>query len=275
MLYYPEAKSSCLKQQQFAYLKIELVDHELKIRLNRPDKKNALNHTLMRELAYALSMAHNDPEIWLVRISAEGNVFCAGADLKTFAGEPDEPTNSAIRPDEGHVLIGDLFKNILKPWIAQVEGPIYAGGFLITGGCQFVVVADHLQFSLPEVQRGIFPFQVMATLLKRTKPMDVLRLCILGNEINAHQALQLGLVTDVVPASDVSTRADQLATTIKRGSPSAIRAGLKAFSELEELAPHEQHFYLREQLSQLLESADAKEGIAAFREKRPPKWSGQ
>jgi enoyl-CoA hydratase/carnithine racemase len=275
MLYYPEAKASCLKQHRFAYLKIELVDHELKIRLNRPDKKNALNHTLMREMAYALSIAYNDSEVWLIRISAEGDVFCAGADLKTFTGEPDEPNNSSIRPYEGHVLIGELFKNVLKPCIAQVEGPIYAGGFLITGSCQFVVVADHLRFSLPEVQRGIFPFQVMATLLKRAKPMDVLRFCILGEEIDVHQALQLGLITDIVPAYEVSARADRLADQIKKGSPSAIRAGLKAYVELEKLAPHEQHFYLREQLTQLLESTDAKEGIAAFREKRAPKWSRQ
>ena len=275
MLYYPEAKVSCLEQQQFAYLRVSLVDHELKIRLNRPDKKNALNNTLMRELAYALSIAHNDSRVWLISISAEGDVFCAGADLRTFSGEPDEPNSSTIRPYEGHVLLGDLFKNVYKPCIAQVEAPVYAGGFLILGGCQFVVAADHLRFSLPEVHRGIFPFQVMASLLKKCSPMNVLRFCVLGEEIGAYEAKSLGLISDVVPALEVTQTSESLASAIKKGSPTAIRAGLKAFAELEELAPREQHVFLRNQLSSLLETVDAKEGIAAFREKRSPRWSGQ
>lgn len=275
MLFYPEAKLSCLETQRFAFLDVSFDEHLLTLTLNRPEKKNAMNNTLMRELAYALSIAHNDANVWMILLKANGDVFCAGADLRTFAGEPDEPNDSTVREYGGEVLLGELFRQLNRPCIAQVEGPVLAGGFLLLGGSHFVVAADDIQFSLPEVRRGIFPMQVMAALMSQASPADVLRFCLLGEPISAEEAKRMGIISHAVHRTRIDEEVAKIISALKLASPTATRAGLQAFADLQRIQPAEQHNYLRSELGRLLRTADAKEGIAAFREKRQPKWTGK
>jgi enoyl-CoA hydratase/carnithine racemase len=104
-----------------------------------------------------LSYARNNKDVWAVVIKANGDTFCAGADLKSFAGDGAENISSIPEPD-GEVLLGEVFNLVHKPCIAQVQGNVLAGAFLLVCGCQFVVSVTAATYSLPEVKRGHFRF---------------------------------------------------------------------------------------------------------------------
>lgn len=263
------------KEQSFAYLIVEENDHVLSITLNRPDKRNAFHMPLGNELAYALAYAHYTNDIWAVVLKANGPVFCAGADLKAFGGADTTEKPSTIPMPKDMVKLGDEFNGLHKPCIAQVHADVYAGGFLMIGGCTHVIAAETAKFGLPEVKRGIWPFQVMATLEPLMSSRQLLDLCIRAKTIGAAEAKQIGLVSDVVKAEELESSVQQLISDIKEQSPTAIRLGLKAFQEMKNLKADDKHKYLHGMLMQCLSSKDTAEGLAAFKEKRKAVWKGE
>ena len=254
----------------FRYLLTSLNDHVLTITLNRPEKKNALNPPMLAELAFAFSYAHNAADVWLIVLAASGDTFCAGMDLKSLSSGNTEET-TVPEPSEP-VRLGDLMANLHKPCIARVQGAVYAGGFLLIGGSTYVVTAESATFSLPEVKRGLFPFQVMAILLDIMPARTALDLCLRARTLSATEALAIGLVTSVVPVTDIDNAITNLTNELKQFSPTAIKAGLQACQQLKHLPSDEQQVFLYEQFVQLQQTPDAKEGMAAFLEKREPKW---
>jgi len=262
-----------IKQQTFAHLIVEEKDHLLTLTLNRPEKKNALNPVLFRELAYALSYAKQSREVWAVVIAAKGDVFCAGADLKAFSGTIETTTSTVPEPN-GEVVIGNVFNGLHKPCIAEVHAPVYAGGFLIVCGCSHVIAASTATFALPEVKRGLYPFQVMQSLLQIMPPRTVLDLCIRAKTLSATDAEKIGLVSKVVEQSNLNAEVKSLVDEIFQFSPSAIRLGLEAFDNLKNIPAAEAHSYLKQMLGECIQTEDAAEGMSAFIEKRKPVWRG-
>jgi enoyl-CoA hydratase/carnithine racemase len=262
-------------QAKLVYLQANEKDHVLEIRLNRPDKRNAFDPVLVRELAWALSYAHHQKNVWVVVLAANGPVFCAGADLKAFAGmgTPDPGSEAPQLPAD--TPIGDLFRHLHKPCIARVHGDVLAGGFLLIGGCTHVLAAETARFGLPEVRRGIWPMQVMATLAELMPARELLDWCMRGLLLDARQAQAKGLVTQVCPAEELDAALDALLQDLLAQSPSAIRLGLQAWDNLRRIEPAGQHRFLQGMLAQVLQTADAREGLAAFREKRDPVWTGE
>ena len=272
---YTKDQTQNIHQQQFAYLLVEEKDHVLHLTLNRPQQRNALNEVIVRELAFALSYAHHNHAIWLVTLSANGNVFCAGADLKTFMGQKDTTSGSTIPEEPQKIILGDLFNGLHKPCIAKVAKPVYAGGFLLLGGCTHVVAATSSTFTLSEVKRGIWPFQVMASLLKVMPERKALDWCIQGKTRAAQEAYEAGLVTHLVDDEGLDSTVEALVQTIAKNSPTAIRLGLKAVEAMKSIPEAEQHKFLHQRLMEVIQTSDAQEGITAFREKRQPTWTGQ
>ena len=269
---YTADQTTNLPSISFRYLLTSLKDHVFTITLNRPEKKNALNKTLLNELAFALAYAHYTPEVWLVVLGAAGDTFCAGMDLKSLSSGEQEVTS--IPEPNGPVRLGELMTKLHKPCIARVQGSVYAGGFLLIGGCTHVVAAESATFSLPEVKRGLFPFQVMASLLEIMPARTVLDLCLRARTLLAQNALEVGLVTAVVPALELDSAIDDLINELKAFSPTAMQFGLRAYQQLKSLPLNQRQAFLHEQFQLIQQTADAKEGMAAFLEKRPPKWSG-
>jgi enoyl-CoA hydratase/carnithine racemase len=268
---YTKEQTQDLKKQTFAHLLIEEKNHLLTITLNRPEKKNAINPVLAKEIAYAINYAHYNSDVWVVVLEANGDVFCAGGDLKAFLGQAEE-TISTIQEPQGEVVLGDLFNGLHKPCIAKVKAPVYAGGFLLICGCTYVYAASNTMFGLPEVKRGLWPFQVMQSMLQVMSPRAVLDYCILGKILNAAQAKEIGLVSNVSENIDADVQA--LVDEILKHSPSAIRLGLEAFDHLKKIPDAEAHSYLKKMLSQAIKTEDAREGMTAFSEKRKPNWKG-
>jgi len=261
-----------LTDHNFAFLEIAEADHVLQITLNRPAKKNALHPKMVEEIAYAFQYAHEQDDIWLIQIGANGNVFCAGADLKAMAGLT-EAHDSSIPKAKQPILIGELFNKVHKPTIVGVNGDVYAGGFFFLAGATIVIAADHIKLGLPEVKRGLYPFQVMAALLRVMPARKVLDWCMRGYNLPVQEAQTFGLVTEVVKSDALEERIAEIIAELKQNSPTAMRNGLKAYDHIQ--PAQEAHQYLLQMLMETMRSKDGQEGLKAFREKRKPEWSGK
>lgn len=262
-----------LSEFKFAHLLVEEANNVLRLTLNRPEKKNALNPVLFKELAFAITYAHFKREVWAVVIQANGDVFCAGADLKAFAGQTEE-TRSTVPEPGSEVVIGNVFSELCKPCIARVHAPVYAGGFLIICGCTHVIASNNATFSLPEVKRGLFPFQVMYSMLQIMPARQVLDFCIRARSVDAAEAVQLGLVSKAVPAAELDMEVESILQNILQYSPAAIRLGLQAYNDLKKLSGAEAQLHMKKMLTEALQTDDAAEGLKAFMEKRKPEWKG-
>ncbi len=272
MNHYTKEQTAKLKDFHFAFLELEEAEHVFTIRLARERKKNALHPQMINELAFAMNYAHHQKDVWVIVIEAKGNVFCAGADLKAFAGFIEE-NDSTVPAPEGEVLIGELFNKIHKPTISKVEGDVYAGGFFFLGGSTYVVALDNLKLGLLEVKRGLYPFQVMASLLRVMPQRKVIDWCIRGYMMPCQQAHEYGLLTHLCNADEIDDVVTGIINELKQNSPSAIRFGLEAYDKISPSAS--EHKYLYDMLQKTISTKDGVEGLTAFREKRPPVWTGE
>lgn len=264
----------------FTQIIVEESKNVLTIKLNRPEKRNAFTPTMIAELAYSLQYAQHNSEIWCVVLEANGPVFCAGMDLNVFQNPDLDIKNEELPQPQREITIGDAFTMLCKPSIAKVEGNVFAGGFLFVCGCTFVIATENVEFSLPEVKRGIFPMQVMASLLKIMPQRKVLEMCVLGKSYTAKEAYEMGIVTHLVHSNDnpneskisIQEFVDELVNEILQNAPFAIRKGMEALNVLENIEESMKHAFLINQLNEIRKSEDAQEGINAFREKRKPIW---
>lgn len=274
-MFYTVEQVADLSSQRFEFLKVDFNANVLRLTLNRPEKKNAMNPTLLNELAFALTHAKHNNSVWAVVMAAEGNVFCAGADLMSFAGAATEMSSTIPDPAEPIRLV-EVFANLYKPCIARVHGPVYAGGFMIISGCTHVIAVEQAIFSLPEVKRGLWPFQVMAGLMNVMPHRTMLDLCMRAGTLTAQQAVDSGLVTKTVTSvEELDATINVLVDDIKQYSPAAIRKGLEAYYTMQSKQGSELHNYMFEMLGKTLETKDAQEGLKAFMEKRSPVWTGE
>lgn len=271
---YTSEQTSKIKEYTFAHLLVEENNHLLTITLNRPEKKNALNPVLFKEISFALKYAHFNHEIWAVVVAAKGDVFCAGADLKAFSGHKEETVSTVPEPN-GEIVIGDVFSGLHKPCIAKIHAPVFGGGFLLICGCSHVVSTPNATFSLPEVKRGLFPFQVMQSMLQIMPPRAVLDFCIRAKSVKAEEAQRLGLVSKVVEADKLDSEVQSLVDEIFQYSPSAIKLGLQAYGNLKNIPAAEANKYLMDMLGKAIQTEDAAEGMMAFMQKRKPEWKGK
>lgn len=274
MLYYTKEETQSFDTHHFAFLKLHEEKNVFYITLNNPAKKNALSPPLLNELAFAYSYSAYKGSIHMLVLQAEGNVFCAGADLKAFAGAVIE-SDSTIPAPKTEVTIGEIFTSFHKPSIARVEGDVYAGGFLLLCGVRFVLAKKGIKLGLPEVKRGLFPFQVMVALNEVMPARKVLDWCVRGYNLPVEEAASLGLVTQVVEEGNMDETLNALIAELKENSPTAMRMGIMAYERVKKSASPEEHASMKGLLMELLQTPNASEGLTAFREKRKPEWKDE
>ena len=269
---YSKEQVASFDTETYAFIETGVKEHVLTITLDRAAKKNALHPQMVNEIAFAMQYAHLEKDVWIIVLQAKGNVFCAGADLKAMAGIIEE-NNSTIPSPSAPILIGELFNKVHKPTIAKVTGDVYAGGFFFLAGCNIVVAQDNVKFGLPEVKRGLYPFQVMAALLKVMPARKVIDWCIRGYNLPVAEAERFGLVSSVASAESIDEEVATILSELKANSPSAIRYGLEAYDHIQPSAA--EHQYLFDMLQKTISTKDGQEGLRAFREKRLPNWTGE
>jgi enoyl-CoA hydratase/carnithine racemase len=244
-----------------------------RITINRPERRNALTWTAIAQLGERLTEARDDASVRVVVLTGAGDkAFCAGLDL---AQMESGPSYAALHEQRGRVA--GLFEQLWslgKPVIAAVRGFAVAGGFGLALACDLVVCSDDSVFAAPEIDVGLWPFMITVPLVRSMAPKKALELMLTGRRVGAAEAERLGFVNRVVAPADLDAAVDELALTLAAKSPEAMRLGRDSFYAVWDMAAADALATLHPLLTVVSGTDDAKEGMAAFAEKRPPRWSG-
>lgn len=239
--------------------------------INRPEQRNALSNQVLAGLRAGVTAAKADPSVRAVVITGAGDrSFCAGGDLSQMS-----TAQKNLESHEGRSQLAGLFKDLWslgKPTIARVHGYALAGGCGLASACDFVVATEDSTFGIPEVNVGLWPYMITAPLLQCMSPRALLRLMLTGRRFSAAEAEKLGIVSDLVAAEDLDSRVDELVTAMVRVSPEAVALGRTTFYNVVEPQVDLKLQTLQAMLTVGLDMDDAREGLAAFGEKRPPRW---
>lgn len=252
----------------------EVANGVARLTINRPERRNALSWTLIEELRARVREARDDPQVRALVLTGAGDrAFCAGADLtgmRADAGYAD------VHRSRGELaaLFDDLW-SLGKPTIARVQGYCLAGGFGLALSCDLVIAADDATFGTPEIDVGLWPYMITVPLCRSMPPKRALELMMTGRRIDAAEADRMGFVTRVVPVAQLDETVDELAATLASKSPSVMRLGRDSFYAVWDQSASDALALLHPMLTVTTELEDAAEGIAAFVEKRPPRWTGR
>jgi enoyl-CoA hydratase/carnithine racemase len=238
--------------------------------INRAEKRNAVNHSTLADMAKAIDDAQNQRDLRALVITGMGTqAFCAGADLATaqaFTTDYSEPHGHLAR-----VLRSARASHL--PLIARVNGACMAGGMGLLSMCDLAVSSSHAVFGLPEVKIGVFPAQVLSVLQHLIPRRKLAEMCLTGEPLTAAQALEIDLVNYV--DDDVDVRLQWLLDRLLDKSPAAIRRGLYTMKKIDAMSFEESMAFTESQIALFTLTEDAKEGQLAFKEKRKPSWPGR
>jgi enoyl-CoA hydratase/carnithine racemase len=238
--------------------------------IDREERRNAMNKRVVAGIEAAAAQAQADPAVRAIVLTGAGRrAFCAGADLSggtgTFTLGLDDPMT-----DFGK--LARAMRGIGIPTIARVNGDCVAGGMGLMALCDLAVVADHARFGLPEAKVGVFPMQVLVFLRGMIGARAINELCLTGDFIDAARAREIGLVNYVVPFDDLDARTDALLEKLGAMSPVALRRGKYAIAAMESMAFSEALAFAEQSIAVTSLTSDATEGLAAFNERRKPRW---
>jgi enoyl-CoA hydratase/carnithine racemase len=254
----------------------EVGDGIATVTINRPERRNAMSYEVMAGLRDAMARARADDAVRVVVLTGAGDrAFCAGADL---GGGGIGANTNAVAAHDGRGLLADLFRDMWslgKPIIARVRGYALAGGFGLACACDFIVASDDSQFGTPEINVGLWPYMITVPLLRSMPPKKALELMTTGRRVNAEEAERIGFVTRIVPVDELDAAVHELASGLAVKSPVIMRWGRDAFYRVLEMDADSALSYLQAMLSVTTSTEDATEGVAAFAEKRDPKWKGR
>jgi enoyl-CoA hydratase len=240
-----------------------------RLTLNSPHNRNALSTALVAQLHQGLRDAAADPAVRVVVLGHTGGTFCAGADLSEAGG--GDPYDMAVaRAREMTTLLRDILECPL-PVIVAIDGHVRAGGFGLVGACDIAVAGPRSTFALTEARIGVAPAIISLTLLPKMSARGAARYCLTGETFDAHTAAEIGLVT--MAADHVDAAVASLVAEIGRGSPQGLAAS-KALITAAVLEGFDRDAErLTEESARLFVSEEAREGMLAFLQKRPPSWA--
>ncbi len=255
-----------------AAVQIEIIDSIAILRLNRPEKLNAMNGAQAAALGNALESANTNPAINVIIITGNGRAFCAGADLKAVSEK--EALFSTENPEWG---FGGIVRHwISKPVIAAVNGIAYGGGFEVALSCDLIIADPEAKFALPEVTRGLVAVAGGIIRAPHRIPFSIAaELAFTGAPISAQRAESLGLVNHISEPGESLAKAIEIAKVIAANAPLAVEASKALLhkghpeSDLWKSAGWQANEDVR---TNLFSTNDAKEGALAFVEKRKPQW---
>lgn len=253
------------------------------VTLNRPEARNALTPEMLCRLADAFASYEVDSALRALIITGAGeHAFCAGGDLGstipllTGAKEPTDEWDRRLLEDAAVMATFGFRESVgVKPVIAAVNGACMAGGFELLLGTDIRIAADHAQFALPEVSRGVLPFAGAIARLPRQIPHCIaMQLMLTGTAIDAGEALRIGLVNQCIPAKQVMPKARAIAQRIAENAPVSVREIKRVAMATSGLTLVEAYRLEDAARRRVLATEDAKEGPRAFMEKRRPRFQG-
>jgi enoyl-CoA hydratase/carnithine racemase len=244
--------------------------------LNRPERRNSISPKMTVELLQALKEFNEEQDIKVVVLTGEGDkAFSAGGDLS-----PDPSVSSAFLDRyENTRLFAEIFRvmeNYKKPIVARVNGDALGGGFGLVAACDIGVASETARFGTPEINIGLFPYIILATLIRVTSnPKRLLELMLTGERISADEALKLGFINYVVPPEKLDEKVNEVISKLLEKSPAILRLGRRAYYTARELEFSKSLEFLSSMLSINSMAEDLVEGVMAFFQKRKPEWKGR
>jgi enoyl-CoA hydratase/carnithine racemase len=244
-------------------------DARLMLTIDRPERRNALNAEVIGALQQALDEVKADETIRAVVLTGAGDeAFCAGADLGADAFAFDYAT-----PTSAYADLLRTARTLKVPLVARINGACMAGGMGLLAMCDLAVAAPRAVFGLPEAKVGVFPMQVLAVLQDQVPQRCLAQLCLTGDPIDATRAREIGLVNEV--ADDLDGALERLLSRLLSNSPTALRRGLYAMKAMRSMSFEEAIAFGEGQIGLLAMTQDAREGLAAFKDKRRPQWTNK
>ena len=240
------------------------------VTLNRPERRNTLTLELLNELCAAVGVASEQPQQRVLVLRGAGAAFCTGLDLKEAA---DQTKAHATADMVARTLVAVSQTRLVT--IAAVHGAAVAGGAGIMSACDYVVAAEGTKIGYPEVRRGLVAGLVMTFLRRQIGERDMRELLFGGELIDAARAKEMGLVNRVVAANEVMNEAQKFAASVLQGAPGALAQTKRLMAELWWRPVKGDVDIALKYHMQARESAEAREGIAAFNEKRKPRWAAE
>ena len=247
-----------------------LVQHEdgmVIITINRPDQRNAVNYAVSHGVCAAIDEMETRDDLRLAILTGAGGNFCAGMDLKAFG-------RGEVTRVEGRGILGIAMTPPKKPLIAAVEGYALAGGFEAVLACDLLIASNTAQFGLPEAKRGLAAAAGGLLRLPRLIPPRIaMEIALTGSMVSAQRLYQYGLINELVEPGDALEAAKRMARLILANAPMSVQFSKRVMVEQRDWSIDEMFGRQDAVLGHVLRSNDAKEGAAAFVEKRAPKWT--
>jgi enoyl-CoA hydratase/carnithine racemase len=249
----------------------DVEDRIARITINQAEKMNRLSNKVLNEVIQAVKKADEDESARVVVISGAGEkAFCAGADLTSIAHD------SAFKSRENLNLYAGMclaFHRLTKPSIAKIRGLALAGGCGLAMLPTFSIAAHNAKFGLPEINVGMWPMMVTATLFRTVGRKKAMELICLGEIIDAQEAEKMGMITREVADQELDDHVEKLAGKLRNKSGAIFRLGLEAYQTAMDMEYEKAMAFLRDTAAILTNSPDSMEGTKAFVEKRKPKWT--
>ena len=251
----------------------DIADGVATFTINRPKQRNAISWPVLRDLRTGLAEVRERDDVRVVVLTGSGDrAFCSGADL---SGMAEGAGHLALHDSRGEMarMFGDLW-DLGMPTVAKVRGYALAGGMGLALSCDMVVAADDAVFGVPEIDVGLWPYMITVPMTRSMPPKKALELMMTGRRVPADEAERIGFVNRVVPPDQLDAAVDELAAVLASKSPAAMTLGRTSFYSVWGRSSAEALAVLHPMLTITAGSDDAAEGIAAFLEKRDPRWTG-
>lgn len=238
--------------------------------LNRPEVRNALNRELTDALVNAFHAAGMDDDVRAVVLTAAGeSTFCAGADLKEAEGGNTFSVRGGANP---LVRVFHAMRTCHKPIVGRIAGAAFGGGLGLVSACDLVYAADDCRFGTPEVRVGVFPMMITSHLIRQLPRRRYWEMAYLGDPLSAAEAQQYALINRAVPRVELDAEVELVLEKLLQASPTALRMGKQALDMMQDMTLDQTLAYAEMMIEKLAATDDAREGRAAFAEKRKPRW---
>jgi len=242
--------------------------------LNRPDKRNAISYELIADLLAALGEVANSPDLVLI-LTGAGKAFCSGMDLDNLKALIGRTPEQNLEDSRTMVSLFRALYEFPKPTIAAVNGAAIAGGTGLALLCDFTLAVPEAKFGYTEVRIGFVPAIVSTFLMRQVGEKIARDLLLSGRLFDAQEALRIGLVKDIVPPDRLLHRARELASKLMENSPASLRATKRLLTEAARAELDSQIEAAIRDNAAIRATADFREGITSFLERRKPKWSSR
>ncbi len=243
--------------------------------LNRPELHNAFDDALIARLTEALASLETDPQVRVVVLAARGKSFSAGADLHWMRRMADYTEQQNLEDARRLAALMSALDSLAKPTVARVQGPALGGGVGLVACCDMVLAAESASFSLSETRLGLIPAVISPYVIRAMGVRQARRYCVSAERFDAITAQRIGLVHDVLPADRLDARLAEILTTLADNGPQAMVAAKALVRQVADRPLDGDTIEdTARRIARVRASAEGREGISAFLEKRQPAWTG-